>query len=108
MIHRGTTDLGGDTATINLTFIFLLLTLVSTIIVGAGCGCEADGSCQEVQVYEGIRSLPLLRVRCLSGAHHPLDAGCHPDSDYHAEGIIKRDRIVCEEYISDEMWSMGP
>ena len=36
MTGRGTTNLGDDTATINLTFIFLLLTLVSTIIVGVG------------------------------------------------------------------------
>ncbi|KAK8794984.1 hypothetical protein WA588_003835 [Blastocystis sp. NMH] len=32
-IKTGTTNLGDDTATINLTFIFLLLTLVSTIIM---------------------------------------------------------------------------
>lgn len=85
MTGRGTTNLGDDTATINLTFIFLLLTLVSTIIVGVGSGCEADGSCQEVQVHEGIRILPLLRVCCLSSAHDPHDAGCHQNSLYHAE-----------------------
>ena len=85
MTDRGTTNLGDDTATINLTFIFLLLTLVSTIIVGVGSGCEADGSCQEVQVYEGIWSLPLLRVCRLSGAHDSHDAGCHQNSLHHAE-----------------------
>ena len=98
MIDRGTTDLGDDTATINLTFIFLLLTLVSTIIVGVGVVCEADGSCQEVQVYQGIRSLPLLRVRCVSGAHDSLDAGRHPYSLYHTEGTLRSEQLVCERY----------
>lgn len=31
---RGTTDLGKDTASINLTFIFLVISLISSIIVG--------------------------------------------------------------------------
>lgn len=34
VISRGTTDLGPDTSSINLTFIFLIITLISTVIVG--------------------------------------------------------------------------
>lgn len=33
-MSRGTTDLGKDTANINLTFIFLVISLISSIIVG--------------------------------------------------------------------------
>ena len=34
VMGRGTTDLGKDTANINLTFIFLVISLISSIIVG--------------------------------------------------------------------------
>ena len=34
VMGRGTTDLGKDTANINLTFIFLVISLISSSIVG--------------------------------------------------------------------------
>ena len=37
---RGTTDLGKDTASINLTFVFLMISLVSSIIVMMAAGDE--------------------------------------------------------------------
>lgn len=37
---RGTTDLGKDTASINLTFVFLMISLVSSIIVIMAAGDE--------------------------------------------------------------------
>ena len=33
-MYRGYADLGPDTSSINLTFIFLVVTLLSTVIVG--------------------------------------------------------------------------
>lgn len=36
VMDRGTTDLGKDTASINLTFVFLMVSLFSTIIVMTG------------------------------------------------------------------------
>lgn len=40
MMGRGTTDLGKDTASINLTFVFLMISLVSSIIVMMADGDE--------------------------------------------------------------------
>lgn len=40
MMGRGTTDLGKDTASINLTFVFLMISLVSSIIVMMAAGDE--------------------------------------------------------------------
>ena len=37
---RGTTDLGKDTASINLTFVFLMISLVRSIIVMMAAGDE--------------------------------------------------------------------
>lgn len=39
-MDRGTTDLGKDTASINLTFFFLMISLVSSIIVMMAAGGE--------------------------------------------------------------------
>lgn len=69
MRRRGDISLGEDTIVINLTFIFILITLVSTLIVGVGCGNDGVGcSFAKVQVHETLWRVLDCSLLCVNVA----------------------------------------